>query len=463
MSFDCVSLYTSVDLNLVINKIISSIYENVDNFFPKSSKTVIINKLKIIKETAPPSEFLLREFFNAICTKYNSFQTLNGFYRQIQGCSMGSKLSPSLANIFCDLFETEIIDPEIENGTLKCYFRYVDDMVCIIRKNHKDILLEKLNKFNPNLKFTMNSMENNELIYLDTKIINCNGNLNLEMYRKPQSSENLLNFRNGVSPKGYKISTLVGELYRCNNTTSTPEALNKALNDTKNIFLKNQYPLKLINQKISELKIKKFPPSQSKARRDEELKNTQNTNFTVSLPFTSFRCSIIASKIKRILSQYTPYYKLNVVFSTINLTHIISPRLKPEKSYYLNNDLIYDYLCPCEATYIGETQQLLHERILQHRRNKDGVLHLHIKTCPKYIEKFQIKYSVEPDHAPKSIQRKFFESHFSVVVKNLHFQSFRKTFEGLLITLKKPSLNIQVPHKCLTFLCVCIIPDNSIT
>ena len=61
----------------------------------------------------------------------------------------------------------------------------------------------------------------------------------------------------------------------------------------------------------------------------------------------------------------------------------------------MNNDLIYDYLCPCEATYIGETQQLLHERILQHRRNKDGVLHLHIKVCPKYIEKFENQYSVE--------------------------------------------------------------------
>ena len=47
-----------------------------------------------------------------------------------------------------------------------------------------------------------------------------------------------------VSPKGYKILTLVGELYRCNNTTTTPEALDRALKDTKNIFLKNQYPLK---------------------------------------------------------------------------------------------------------------------------------------------------------------------------------------------------------------------------
>ena len=30
-----------------------------------------------------------------------------------------------------------------------------------------------------------------------------------------------------------------------------------------------------------------------------ELKKPEFTNFTVSLPFTSFRCSVIASKIKK--------------------------------------------------------------------------------------------------------------------------------------------------------------------
>ena len=96
----------------------------------------------------------------------------------------------------------------------------------------------------------------------------------------------------------------------------------------------------------------------------------------------------------------------------------------------MNNDLIYDYLCPCEATYIGETQQLLHERILQHRRNKDGVLHLHIKVCPKYIEKFENQYSVEPDNAPKSIQGNFFESFCNVGFFLRLRNGFRKNFVG---------------------------------
>jgi hypothetical protein len=156
---------------------------------------------------------------------------------------------------------------------------------------------EKLNKFNDGLYFTMENMTNNKIVFLDTTVVNTNGYLHLERYRKPTASENIINFKHAVTSKGQTISTLVGELYQCNHTTSTPEALDTALFNTKNIFLKNQYPEKLINQKIKELKTKKFPPSQSKARRAEELKNLEIVSHYITLLFTTFRCSVIASKI----------------------------------------------------------------------------------------------------------------------------------------------------------------------
>jgi hypothetical protein len=143
----------------------------------------------------------------------------------MSGCSIDCYFNSSLANIFCDLFESEIIEPEIENGTLKTYFKYVDDMICIIRKNQKYSLLDKLNNFNPYLNCPMDSMQNVELVHIDTKIINSDCNLHLEMYKKRHSSENLLNYKNAVSPKCYTISTLVGKLYRCNYTTSTPKSI----------------------------------------------------------------------------------------------------------------------------------------------------------------------------------------------------------------------------------------------
>jgi hypothetical protein len=55
----------------------------------------------------------------------------------------------------------------------------------------------------------------------------------------------------------------------------SPEALDWPLNDTKQIFLKNQYPLKLINEKINNLKTKNFSPSESKAKRSLDSRGTK--------------------------------------------------------------------------------------------------------------------------------------------------------------------------------------------
>ena len=40
---------------------------------------------------------------------------------------MGSKISPTLSNIFLTILETKIIDENLKNGTLLAYKRYVDD------------------------------------------------------------------------------------------------------------------------------------------------------------------------------------------------------------------------------------------------------------------------------------------------------------------------------------------------
>ena len=376
---------------------------------------------------------------------------------------MGSKLSPSLANIFCHIFELKMIDNEIKNGNIKNYFRYVDDIICVIKKNKTDQIFEKINTFHAGLKFTMNKMVDSKIVFLDTTVINTDGKLSLEMFRKPESSDCLINFRTGVSPKNQKISTLTGELYRCHHTTSTPQALDLALNSTKKIFLKNQYPEKLINQKIRDVKIKNFPPSESKARREETLKNPDLVHHTLSIPYSSFRCSVLSTKIKKILQQFTPNFCLNISFSTIKLSSVILPRLKPEKSYYFNSNLTYEYNCPdpCNESYTGETQRLLHERILEHGRK--GPIYEHVEYCEHYDQKCREKFGCNPDYLPGPCRRKYFESHFKIVEKNLYYKAFRETFEGVIISLKKPSLNTQVPHNCLTFICTHEIPNTAVT
>ena len=180
---------------------------------------------------APPKD-VFTKFFSSILTEFNSFEALNGFFRQKKGCSMGRKMSPSLANIYCHMLESQIIDSEFEKNNVREYFRYVDDIVCIVKTNYKSKLLKKLNSYDPCLQFTMENMTDSKLFFLDTVIVNSNGKLNLEMHRKPAASDNIINFKTSVSPTSYKISCLTGEIHRCNHTTTTPEALERALNTT---------------------------------------------------------------------------------------------------------------------------------------------------------------------------------------------------------------------------------------
>ena len=88
-----------------------------------------------------------------------------------------------------------------------------------------------MNEFDPTfLKFTIERMSNNSLVFLDTSIyIDSAGILQLKKYKKPSASEVVLNFSKSITPTKYKISTLVGEIYRCNNTTTTEKDLNFAL------------------------------------------------------------------------------------------------------------------------------------------------------------------------------------------------------------------------------------------
>ena len=62
----------------------------------------------------------------ARCTKTQFF--VNGdLYKQIDGVSMGSPLSPTLANIIMiTLIENEIIKDLFDNGVIKFYVGYVD-------------------------------------------------------------------------------------------------------------------------------------------------------------------------------------------------------------------------------------------------------------------------------------------------------------------------------------------------
>ena len=97
VSFDAANLFTSINVPRVVDYIVEKIYENPTDFFPINSS-----------ENFPPQNFF-KEFLLAVLLKYSAFWTLNGYYRQKCGLSMGSKLSPAISNIFLNMLESVTI------------------------------------------------------------------------------------------------------------------------------------------------------------------------------------------------------------------------------------------------------------------------------------------------------------------------------------------------------------------
>ena len=75
-------------------------------------------------------------------------------FQQYDGVSMGSPLGPTIANFFLTNMENKILQNNADFHS-KLYFRYVDDIFCVIsNETSSDRFLDLLNKQHKNIEFT---------------------------------------------------------------------------------------------------------------------------------------------------------------------------------------------------------------------------------------------------------------------------------------------------------------------
>ena len=149
VSFDVVSLFTDVPLEETINVIIKRIYD-------KNETNIDIPKQEM-------KELLY------LCTKNAHFTLNSKTYVQIDGIAMGSPLVPALANIFMVEFEQNIIPTLSEDISL--WKRYVDDTICFVNSSRISHVLESLNSFYSNIKFTIEIEKENKIVFLHILLI----------------------------------------------------------------------------------------------------------------------------------------------------------------------------------------------------------------------------------------------------------------------------------------------------
>ena len=271
-------------------------------------------------------------------------------YKQHDEIAMGSPLGPTLANIFVGFWEARLFNSIVSP---LAYFCYVDDTFAIFRDKKESVsFLSHLNSLHPALQFTHEEETNDCLSFLDVLVERNGPTFLCSVYRKPTFS-GLYSRWDSFSPTRRKINlvkTLTDRAMRICSESRLQEELAKL----KNIFLQNGYPERVIERTISDkLASGDRPPEMGPKR----------CPVFIRLPWVGAPSVCFEKRIRVATSKCFPQANPRVIFTTRAMLPFASKDVLPTLSA---SNVIYHFVCRCEADYVGRTSLRVTERIKQH-------------------------------------------------------------------------------------------------
>ena len=119
----------------------------------------------------------------------------------------------------------------VETPNAKAFGRYVDDILRSAKVSNIDRKLEEVsNNLHPNLEFTIETLNDNSMPFLDMEVQLLDPKMNTSWYQKHTDTGLILQFR-ALAPVKYRKNITEGTMYRIFNATSTWETSLKALKE----------------------------------------------------------------------------------------------------------------------------------------------------------------------------------------------------------------------------------------
>ena len=259
VSYDVTALFTSVPIPPVL-KIIEEKLTN-DKDLPQRTS---MNTRHIIR---------LLEF----CLRSTYFVFQGQHYEQVEGAAMGSPLSPIIANIYMEHFETRALETAPHPPTL--WKRFVDDTFVILDTTHKEEFFQHINGIEKKIQFTAeNTRADGSLPFLDTLVTaKEDASLSTSIYRKPTHTNQYLQWDSHHSIAN-KYSVINSLLHRATNTCSNQDQLKEELTYVERALTACKYP----SWAIQRMKLKKNNPKQNRNNNKPNRSNNSNrTSITV--------------------------------------------------------------------------------------------------------------------------------------------------------------------------------------
>nr|VZH93732.1 unnamed protein product [Spirometra erinaceieuropaei] len=176
-----------------------------------------------------------------------TYFTFNGtIYEQVKDSPMGSPISGFIAEAVLQRLESLVF----QHHRPKFWARYVDDTFVVIDRDQLLTFKERLNAVIPDIQFTMEDEENNQLAFLD--VLGCRkdcGGLKTKVFRKVTNTMQVLNFNSNhpISHKRNRVRTLYR---RVETHCSEPEDKIAQLQYPRRVFKANGYPRNFVDRCI---------------------------------------------------------------------------------------------------------------------------------------------------------------------------------------------------------------------
>jgi hypothetical protein len=331
ISFDVNSLFTKVPKNDVPPTIRDHLLNNQVN-------PVIIEEILELTNT---------------CLNQNYFLFNNDYFQQLDGLAMGSPLSPLLAEMFMDEFESNLFNSGHDlTKHVHYWHRYVDDVLCCWTGTTRQLehFFTYINSRNNNIKFTM-ELGNKSINYLDLNIQLIEGKHVFDIYRKPTSTDVIIP-ADSCHPPQHKTAAFHSLINRLTKIPLSEHNYNKEWKTILHIAKVNGYQPAVIENILN------------KARKKQALSMVSSLS-PINTP--KMWCKIpFLGKISHSVTSCFPREKYRIAYYTPSTLKTIlfncKDRFPPEEK-----SGIYCLKChDCEVKYIGRTERSVKIRVSEH-------------------------------------------------------------------------------------------------
>nr|VZI37250.1 unnamed protein product [Spirometra erinaceieuropaei] len=270
-----------------------------------------------------------------------TYFTFDGsIYEQVKGTPMGSPISGFIAEAVLQRLESLVF----QHHRPKFCARYVDDTFVVIERDQVLTFQEHLNAVFPDIQFTMEEEENNQLAFLDVLVCrkDC-GERKTKVFRHAINTMQVLNF-NSNHPISHKCSC-VRTLYRRVEThCSEPEDKIAELQYLRRVFKANGYPRNFVDRCI---------------RKRDERPNRMDTKSWWALPYVK-NVSEAVGRLLAPLGVGVAHRPEATIRRLIMKAKDPLPRLE-------TSGVVYRIWCSCgQSNYVGETGRQLRTRMAEH-------------------------------------------------------------------------------------------------